>query len=82
MVHLTRANTYLFHKDGKKMTLHPLKEDPPNTKMAAKTNNLLRGHEFQPASQEMGVVFALVAKDVQGTIASIFMSSNQKFGIF
>lgn len=57
MVHLTRANTYSFHKDGKKLTLQPLKEELFNTSKVVKTNNLLTAHKFELESQDMGVVF-------------------------
>lgn len=64
MIHLTQANTYLFHKDAKKLTLQPFKEELINTLKAVKTNNLLICHKFELESQDMGVVFALVTKKV------------------
>ncbi|CAL8155920.1 unnamed protein product [Prunus armeniaca] len=63
MIHYTKANTYVFHQDGKKLSLQPLKEVNNNPKVT-KVSGFLTGHNFEQESKEMGIMYALVAKEI------------------
>lgn len=61
MTHLTEANTYTFMYNGKKMTLHPMKEEEVQGRKDVKlqSTSLLTCRDFQHGDEESGVSYTL-----------------------
>ena len=47
MTHLTTPNTYSFHKDGKKFTLHPMPEETVIKAKEKSINCFISAQEFK-----------------------------------
>ena len=72
MDHKTRPNTYSFNKNNKRYTMHPLKEEAKHiikrsstTSKSNKINGFLCAERFEAEISEVGVIYALVNKQVE-----------------